>query len=482
MGLDVTVRLDGRSLTIAELVRVARDGESVELAAEAIVQMEHSREVMVAAAAGGQSIYGFTTAVGALKYVNLEGSDIHQFNRTMVINCRTGHGEPVAQEVVRGTLLRLANHLARGVTGVRPELAQLVVRAINEKWDLPIRPLGSVGQADLTPLGDLAGALIDRESFRLEGGEGLALISNNAYSTAQAALAFADLESLADTLDVAGALELEAFLANPSILHEALAERPYPGLQKTAARLRELLAGSALWNQGVPRYLQDPLTFRCLPQVHGSMRDALSFASHQLAIELNAAQSNPLVSVAHQQVIANGSFDSLPLAAALDFVRISLAPVLISANERMMKLLNGSSSGLEPGLTTEHHLGHDGYTEYGVAGQSIVSEACLLAAPVSFQLVSSSQSEGIEDRTALTSLSARRLAEMVRLGEYVVAMELVVASQAIDLRPGLQLGTGTQVAYDQVRATIPALLAGEAVPIEIDAVIEQVRLGHYRQA
>ena len=216
MGLDVTVRLDGRSLTIAELVRVARDGESVELAAEAIVQMEHSREVMVAAAAGGQSIYGFTTAVGALKYVNLEGSDIHQFNRTMVINCRTGHGEPVAQEVVRGTLLRLANHLARGVTGVRPELAQLVVRAINEKWDLPIRPLGSVGQADLTPLGDLAGALIDRESFRLEGGEGLALISNNAYSTAQAALAFADLESLADTLDVAGALELEAFLANPS--------------------------------------------------------------------------------------------------------------------------------------------------------------------------------------------------------------------------------------------------------------------------
>ncbi|MEI6626023.1 MAG: aromatic amino acid ammonia-lyase [Thermoleophilia bacterium] len=478
----MTVLLDGRSLTIGEVVRVARAGESVELTVEAIEQMGRSREVMVAAAAGGQSIYGFTTAVGALKYVNLEGSDIHQFNRTMVISCRTGHGEPVAQEVVRGTLLRLANHLARGVTGARPELAQLVLRAINENWELPIRPLGSVGQADLTPLGDLAGALIDRESFRLEGGEGLALISNNAYSTAQAALAFADLESLVDTLDVAGALELEAFLANPSIVDEALTERPYLGLQLTSARLRELLAESELWDDGVPRHLQDPLTFRCLPQVHGAMRDALAFADHQLTIELNALQGNPFVSVEHQRVVPNGSFDSLPLAAALDFVRISLAPVLISANERMMKLLTGSSSGLEPGLTTDHHLGHDGYNEYGVAGQSIVSEACLLAAPVSFQMVSSSQAEGIEDRTALTSLSARRLAEMVRLGGYVVAMELVAATQAIDLRDGPRLGTGTQVAYDQIRATLPALLDGEAIPIEIDTVIEQVRAGHYRLA
>ena len=474
------VTLDGRSLTVDEVVGVARGGRTVALSAEAIDQMRRSREVMVEAAAGGQSIYGFTTAVGALKYVNLGDGDLHDFNRTMVVNCRTGHGDPVAQEIVRGTLLRLANHLARGTTGVRPALAELVVRALNESWELPMRPLGSVGQADLTPLGDLTGELIDRAGFRLEGGEGLALISNNAYSTARAALALADLERLIDTLDVAGVLDLEAFAANPALLHEALAERPFPGLQEAAARMRGLLAGSSLWEDGGPRHLQDPLTYRCLPQIHGAMRDALEFARRQVGIELNAAQSNPLVSLAHRRVIANGSFDSLPTAAALDFLRIALAPVLTSANERMMKLLNGGTSGLAPGLTTEHHLGHDGYTEYGVAGQSIVAEACLLAAPVSFQLVSSSQSEGIEDRTALTALSARRLAEMVQLGEYVAAMELVVAAQAIDLREPATLGRGTDAAYRLVRGVIPPLLAGEAVPIEIDAVISLVRSGAFQ--
>ena len=123
----------------------------------------------------------------------------------------------------------------------------------------------------------------------------MALVDNNSFSTAIAALAVADCFRLADALDVAGALDMEAFVANPSILHPVLRERPYPGLQMTAARLRDLLAGSRLWQPGVPRNLQDPLTFRCLPQLHGALRDALAYARAQLDIELNAAQNNPLV-------------------------------------------------------------------------------------------------------------------------------------------------------------------------------------------
>ena len=274
----------------------------------------------------------------------------HEFNRLLVMNCRVGQGPPASDEVVRGTLLRLANNLARATAGVRPELAELVVQALNERWPIAIRTLGSVGQADLAPMGDVAAALIDRAGFQLEAGEGMAMVDNNSFSTSIAALAVADCTRLADALDVAGALEMEAFVANPSILHAVLRERPYAGLQTTAGRLRELLAGSRLWQPGVPRNLQDPLTFRCLPQLHGALRDALTYARGQLDIELNAAQSNPLVDVEDGRVVSVGCFDVLPLAAALDFLRIALAPVLTSANERVMKLLHAGFSGLAPGL------------------------------------------------------------------------------------------------------------------------------------
>src|SRR5207342_3551231 len=228
---------------------------------------------------------------------------------------------------------------------------------------------------------------------------------------------------------------------------------------------------------GVPRNLQDPLTFRCLPQLHGALRDVLTYARGQLDIELNAAQSNPLVDVEDGRVVSVGCFDILPLAAALDFLRIALAPVLTSANERMMKLLHTGFSGLPPGLSTEAGQGHDGFTECGVAGQGLVAEARLLASPVSFEMASTTQAEGIEDRTTMAPLAGRRLREMVGLGEILVAMELVVAAQAIDLRPGVKLGAGTNRAYRHVRTSIPAVIGSNPVPGNLDVVIELVRAG-----
>ena len=238
-----------------------------------------------------------------------------------------------------------------------------------------------------------------------------------------------------------------------------------------------MLAGSWLWQPDVSRNLQDPLTYRCLPQIHGALRDTLEFAHRQLAVELNAAQTNPLVDVTDGRVVSVGCFEVLPLAAALDYLRIALAPVLTSANERMMKLLHAGFSGLPPGLSTEAEQGHDGFTEFGVAGQGLVAEARLLAAPVSFEMVSTTQAEGIEDRTTMAPLAGRRLREMVGLGEILAAMELVVAAQAIDLRPGVKLGVGTSRAYRQVRASIPAVIGSNPVPDDIDAVIDLVRAG-----
>lgn len=474
----MTVLLDGVSLRLDQVISVARQGARVALVPEAIDRMRRSRQVLEQVGAEGDPIYGFTTGAGALKRVAVDAQDVHEFNRLLVMNCRVGQGPPASDDVVRGTLLRLANNLARATPGVRPELAELVVQALNERWPITIRTLGSVGQADLAPMGDVAAALIERVGLRLEAGEGMAMVDNNSFSTSIAAFAVADCTRLADALDVAGTLEMEAFVANPSVLHAVLRERPYVGLQTTAGRLRELLAGSRLWQPGVPRNLQDPLTFRCLPQLHGALRDVLTYARGQLDIELNAAQSNPLVDVEDGRVVSVGCFDILPLAAALDFVRIALAPVLTSANERVMKLLHAGFSGLAPGLAARPDRGDDGFSEFGVAGQAIAAEARLLAAPVSFEMASSTQAEGIEDRTTMAPLAARRLAEMVNLGERLVAIELVVAARAIDLRAGARpLGVGTEAAHRLVRRLIPATSEGEPLPADLEPLVELVRSG-----
>lgn len=473
----MTVTLDGRSLTLGEVIRVARECERVQLAADALERMRVTRRVLERAASRGQRIYGYSTGVGAMKRVGLGDQSLDQFNTMMILNTCVAQGPPADDEIVRATLLRLANNLARGAVGARPELAELVVRALNENWQLRIRTLGSVGQADLPQMGDLAGQLVDRGSFRLAAGEGLALIDNNSFSTAVAALAVAACERLADTLDAAGALEMEGFAANVAALHPVLRERPYPGLQSSAARLRELLADSWLWLPTSPRNLQDPITFRALPQLHGALRDALSYARRQLSIELNAAQNNPLVDPDDGRVVSVACFDVLPLAAALDFLRIALAPVLTSANERVMKLLHGGFSGLAPGLAAHPELGDDGFTEFGVAGQSLVAEARLLAAPVSFEIASSTQAEGIEDRMTMAPLAARRLVEMVGLGERLATIELVVAARAVDLRARGPLGSGTQVVHRLVRERIPATAEHDPVPADLGPLLELVRSG-----
>jgi histidine ammonia-lyase len=227
----------------------------------------------------------------------------------------------------------------------------------------------------------------------------------------------------------------------------------------------------------VPRNLQDPLTFRCLPQLHGALRDVLTYARTQVEIELNAAQNNPLVDLEEERVVSVGCFEVLPMAAALDFLRIALAPVLTSANERAMKLLHAGFSGLSPGLASDAEHGGDGFTEFGVAGQALAAEARLLAAPVSFEMASSSQAEGIEDRMTMAPLAGRRLNEMVDLGCGLVAIELVVAARAVDLRAGARLGVGTGAAHRMVRDCIPATPAGEPAPADLEPLIDLVRSG-----
>ena len=475
----MTVSLTGSRLTLDELVRVARHRADVELTEEALVRMRATRAVVDRSLARSETVYGLTTGVGAKKSAAVAETAIDEHNRLLVLNHRVGQGPTLPTEVARGALLRLVNHLASGEPGVRPELVQALVAALNSGVEPRVRSLGSIGIADLSANADLAhDALGD---FALAGGEGIAVLNHNAVSTAHAALALADAATFLDTVDIAGALDLEAFAANLASLDPVIADaRPYDGLRIALGRMRDALAGSFLWNEGAARNLQDPLSFRCLPQVHGAARDALRFAEEQLAVELNAHQGNPLVVAGDEErIISVGNFDMLPLASAVDFVRIVLAPVLTAACERTVKLLQRPLSGLPEGLAGRPGLAEDGFAEFGIAVQSIAAEARLLAAPVSFHVVSTTQAEGIEDRTTMAPLGARRLEEMVELGARVVAIGLAVAAQAVDLRGFRPLGRGTAGAYAAVRGVIPEAREGDAVPQDLEPLVELVRRGAF---
>lgn len=471
----MTVVLTGTALAIEDVVRIAREREQVELAPEAVERMRAARALAERALAEGWSVYGLTTGVASRKRAAVTAKDVAAFNKLLIQSHRVGQGADAPDDVVRAALLRLANGFATGTTAARPELAEHVVAALNAGASPRVRLLGSIGQADLAANADLADGILD--GFELAAGEALALVNNNSFSTGLATLAVADAERLLASLEVAGALDLEAFAANLSILHPAVARtRPYSGLRVTLERLRGLLEGSYLWEEGAARNLQDPLTFRGVPQVLGALRDALAYVRAQLTVELNSSQSNPLVVPDENRIVSSLNVEIAPVAAALDFLRIALAPALTSANERQMKLLQAPLTGLSDGLAAGP--GHeDGLAELGNVGMALAGEARLLAQPVSFEVASTTQAEGIEDRMTFAPLAARRVAEMVWLGEGLVAIELVVAAQAIDLRQPSALGAGTRRAFEAVRAVVPFTGAGEALPSDLEPVRELVRSG-----
>jgi histidine ammonia-lyase len=463
----VTVILTGATLTLDEVVRVARDFEDVSLASPALERMQAARSLADSLIADGRTAYGVTTGLGVRKTATIAdaGHDVLVLRQHLI-----GHGPASPSDVVRAATLRLANALAQGTTVARPLLAERVVQALNADELPDVRSRGSIGQGDLAPLAELAlGILGDLD---LAQGEAIALLNQGAFSTGWGALAVHDAIVLLDTLDVAGALDLEALGANRTALDPAIAlVRPYPGIRTTLERLDGLLAGGS----ATPRALQDPLSFRTLPQVHGAARDAFAFVLSQLAIELNAAQSNPLVVVDEGIIVSVGNFESLPLATALDVARLALAPVLTSACERAVKLLQTSITGLPEGLGEHPGLAESALSELGIGVQALAAEARLLAAPVSYEVVSTTQAEGIEDRMTMTPLAARRLSEMVDLGARIVAVELMLAAQACDLR-GAELGAGTARAHAAVRRLVPFLHAGEPLP-GLEPLVELVRAG-----
>jgi histidine ammonia-lyase len=472
----MTVVVGGAGLTLDQVARVVHDHELVALSPDARERMVRSRERVERVLSSGVQVYGLTTGLGERKRHRVPLQDQAEFNRRVVETSRVGTGPPATAEVVRATMLCLANGLAKATTPARPVLVDRLVGALNADQRPLVRSLGSLGMSDLAPLGDLAHEVVG--DMELVAGEGVALVNNNAFSTGSAALAVLDARRLTESLTVGAALDMEAFGANVSVLDEAAATtRPYPGIREELSLLRRLLAGSHLWSHAAARNLQEPLSFRSIVQVQGALRDALGFAERQLGVELNAHDSNPLVVPDQDRVISVGSYDVLPVAAALDFVRIALAPALTSAMERTTKLLQAPLTGLPSGLAPAPDVEHGGLGEIGFVIHALTAEARLLAQPVSFELATTTLEEGLVDRATMAHLAARRLADQTDLAWRILGIGLAAAARAVSLRGHPTLGVGTDVVHRLVRERLPFAARGGPNPTDLDPVADLARSG-----
>jgi histidine ammonia-lyase len=470
-------------LSIGDVVRVAADEAEVVLDPAADPRIRAARSVIDRILESGETVYGVTTGVGAQKRVGVAADDQERFNRQMILAHCVGHGDPAPRAFVRAAMAVRAHGLALGAAGVRPVVVQSLLLALNAGAIPTVHLIGSIGQSDLSPMAEIARALIGAgpqadlmagagvPALRLAPREALALISSNAFAVGIAALALHRATIALRVLELSAALSFEGFVANVAAVDPAVGVlRPHPGIAATIMNLRALLDGGTLLSGATAaRNLQDPLCFRNVPQTHAAVRHSLDHAIELIETELGSAGDNPAILADEGRALSNGNHDTTPIALGLDYARLGLAQAVTVANERIQKLLDPRFSGLPSGLRASDDLAEDGLAAVGHGSTALAAECRLLAGPVTLEHATSSVAEGIEDRVTLAPLAARRLHEMSGYAIRLAAIELVSAAQAVDLRSrDRDLGGEIARAYAGVREHIPFTGAGHAPVDSLD--------------
>jgi histidine ammonia-lyase len=394
-------------------------------------------------------------------------------------------------------MLLRAHSLARGYSGVRVELITLLLELLNRDVVPVIPSQGSVGcSGDLAPLAHMALVLIGEGeawvgSERLAGRaaleragltpislsfkEGLSLINGTQIMTAIGALALERARNALAAADIAGAMSLEAYLGSDAPFQERInALRPHRGQARSAHNIRRLLQGSGVLasHRDCDR-VQDPYSFRCMPVVHGAARDALTFATETLDVEINSVTDNPIIFADDGTLVSNGNFHGGPVGLALDYAKIALTDAGSIAERRVAKLLDGDE-GLPPFLTERFGL-CSGYMLAQYTAASLVSENKVLSTPASVDSIPTSA--GQEDHNSMGTIAARHCAAVVENYETVIAIELLVAAQALDFRREFAFGKGTAIAHRLLRERVAHLDMDRDLSRDLASAIELVRSG-----
>jgi histidine ammonia-lyase len=492
--------INGTHLTRKDFHQVVLEGRRVALSPQARRAMKRSRNLIEKLIAEKKVVYGVTTGVGSLSTEHIEPAKVRVLQLNVVRSHACGVGEPLSEAETRGLLLLRANTLARGLSGVRPALVELLCDFLNHRVHPVVPEKGSVGASgDLAPLAHVALALvgegevvfrgrrtsaaaalksIGRKALHLEAKEGLALVNGTQAMLALGLLALRQAEILVDTADVAGALSLDALRGSPAAFDERLHRaRPHPGQLVTARNLSRLNRGSTIResHRDCPR-VQDAYSLRCMPQAHGAVRDALVYAVRIFEIEMNSATDNPLVFVREGEVISGGNFHGQPLATALDLMAIALAQLGSISERRIDRMVNPLTSDLPPFLASHPGL-ESGMMMAQVTAAALASENKVLAHPASIDSIPTSGNK--EDFVSMGMAAALKLRPILfNLGS-ILAVELLAASQALDLLAPLKTGRLAERARRLARHVAAPLTGDRPLSSDIERLAERVRAGDF---
>ena len=496
------LELDGQKLSLEEIAGVAHAREHVRLADAARERVAESRALVENIIRDGRIVYGVNTGFGKLSDVHIQPTAVSQLQLNLVRSHACGVGRPLSEAETRAMMLLRANVLAKGLSGARVTVLELLLAMLERKVHPIIPEKGSVGASgDLAPLAHLALCLIGEGEavyqgermagaealqraglapLQLEAKEGLALLNGTQAMAATGALALYRAERLARLADVAGAMTLEALRGTPAAFDERIhLARPHPGQQASASHLRELLRESeirASHLENDPR-VQDAYSLRCMPQVHGAVRTALRHAREVLEIESGSATDNPLIFIESGDIISGGNFHGAPVALCLDYAAIALTDLISITERRIDHLVNPDSNEDLPPFLTKDAGTSSGFMMAQVTAAALLADSRVLAHPASIDNVPTDG--GKEDHVSMGMTAALKLRAIVENAEYVLAIELLTAAEGLEHRAPLRPGHGVERAYQIVRSISAPVTRDRVLSTDFEALADAIREGRF---
>jgi histidine ammonia-lyase len=492
----MTVVIDGESLTIDDVVQVARQNTRVEIAPSAIKKIEKSRAVVERAIKERRTVYGVNTGFGDLASVSIGPKDLAKLQVNLIRSHSAGVGEPFSLDVVRGMMLLRANALAKGFSGVRTEVVQTLVDLLNAGVTPVVPQKGSVGSSgDLAPLAHMVLVMIgEGEAFYkgtcmnglqalkkagitpiiLQAKEGVALINGTQPMTAVGVLAVYDAVWTVKNAVLAASLSLEALRGTRAALDERIHSiRPHEGQNDVARAMRNILADSEINRSHADcGKVQDAYSLRCIPQVLGASLDAIRYVQSVIETEINSATDNPLVFAEDDKVLSGGNFHGQPIALAMDFLGIALSEIADISERRINRLVNPHLSGLPAFLTKEGGI-ESGLMIAQYTAAALVSENKVLAHPASVDSIPTSADQ--EDHVSMGTIAARKAAMILENVQTVIAIEYMCAAQGIDLLSPLRPSEALEKVFLKIREVVAKLEDDRTLSPDITKILVLMR-------
>lgn len=496
------VSIDGESLSIEDVVRVARQNARTRLSPAARERMAASRNTLMSIVDDGKTIYAVNTGVGELVDVKIHPDELKQLQVNLLRSHACGVGERYPAEVARAVMLLRANALAKGYSGVRPELVDMLSEMLNAGIVPSIPRQGSVGASgDLAMLAHLGlvmigegeadagkgfepgAAALKRKHLRpmvLEAKEAISLINGTQAMTGLGALAVNDAALLADNAQIAGALSLEALKGTSSAFDPRISKvRPHRGQQRVAENMLALLEGSEIMvsHHDCPK-IQDAYTLRCIPQVMGASLDAIWYARKVVEVEINSATDNPLFFPENGKVISGGNFHGQPVALAMDLLGLAVHELGGFSERRIARLVDDKLSGL-PAFLTRHGGVNSGMMVPQYVAAALVSENKVLVHPASADSIPTSANQ--EDHNSMGTVAAWKAREILENVTRVLAIEIMAAAQGIDFI-ALSSSPAIERIRSVLRAEVPHLEHDRSLAPDIEKVASMIRDGRLVRA